>query len=313
MIDLRVLRQIALMGVLAALLSGCAGKPPPPPKTTPVYKVGAPYQIAGVWYYPREQPDYDETGIASWYGPGFHGKATANGDVYDMNALTAAHKTLPLPVNVRVTNLDNGRSMILTVNDRGPFVPGRIIDVSRRGAQLLGFGESGTAPVRVQIQESGAKAGTFIASAPHTSAEEKALVAAAPASGVSSQVLPGSVVDPKAKSRTASKGQAPPFAPQALPPAASAQTAEPVVEFRPVPAVRNIYVQAGAFRDLMNAERLRGRLLRAEPGFQVSVKLIDGKSFYRVRAGPLASVEVADATLARVIAAGQPGAQIVVD
>ena len=121
------------------------------------YKVGQPYEIKGVWYYPAEDPFYDEEGIASWYGEPFHGQLTANGEIYDMNELTAAHKTLPMPVYVRVTNLENGRSLVLRVNDRGPFIAGRIIDVSRRGAQLLGFEENGTAQVRVQVidRESG--------------------------------------------------------------------------------------------------------------------------------------------------------------
>ncbi|MGE4562585.1 MAG: septal ring lytic transglycosylase RlpA family protein [Rhodospirillales bacterium] len=115
------------------------------------YKVGNPYQIKGVWYYPREDYQYNETGIASWYGAQFHNRHTANGEVYNMNAVTAAHRTLPLPSSVRVTNLENGRSLILRVNDRGPFARGRIIDISRRGAQLLGFQKQGTAKVRVQI------------------------------------------------------------------------------------------------------------------------------------------------------------------
>ena len=122
---------------------------PPPPSGT--YKVGSPYEINGVWYYPEEDPYYDDTGIASWYGDPFHGRTTANGEIYDMNELTAAHKTLPMPVYVRVTNLENGRSLVLRVNDRGPFVSGRIIDVSRRAAQLLGFQLEGTARVRVQV------------------------------------------------------------------------------------------------------------------------------------------------------------------
>ncbi len=121
----------------------------PPPSGT--YKVGSPYEINGVWYYPKENPNYDEQGIASWYGEPFHGRTTANGEVFDMNELTAAHKTLPMPVYVRATNLENGRSLVLRVNDRGPFVSGRIIDVSRRAAQLLGFQLAGTARVRVQI------------------------------------------------------------------------------------------------------------------------------------------------------------------
>src|SRR6266478_2686966 len=117
----------------------------------PSYKVGAAYQINGVWYHPRVDYDYDETGLASWYGEAFDGQATANGEIYDLNQLSAAHKTLPLPSVVEVTNLRNGRSLRLRVNDRGPYVDGRIIDVSRRASQLLGFETSGTTPVRVRI------------------------------------------------------------------------------------------------------------------------------------------------------------------
>ena len=125
-------------------------------KTQGVYKVGDPYQINGVWYYPAEDYGYTETGIASYYGgegqgTNFHGRNTANGEVYDMNALTAAHQTLPMPSLVRVTNLENGRSVVLRINDRGPFARGRIIDVSRRSAQLLGFESQGTAKVRVEV------------------------------------------------------------------------------------------------------------------------------------------------------------------
>lgn len=115
------------------------------------YKIGTPYQINGTWYHPKEQPDYDEVGVASWYGPTFHGKATANGDVFDENALTAAHRTLPLPSMVRVTNIENNRSIILMVNDRGPFSKGRILDVSKRAADILGFRQKGTAKVRVEF------------------------------------------------------------------------------------------------------------------------------------------------------------------
>ena len=94
------------------------------------YKVGTPYQIKNVWYYPKVEYDYDETGIASWYGPNFHQKLTANGEIFDQNAITAAHRTLPMPSIVRVTNLENGRSLIVRINDRGPFAHGRIIDLS---------------------------------------------------------------------------------------------------------------------------------------------------------------------------------------
>ena len=119
------------------------------PRSAGVYKVGKPYQIDNVWYYPREQPDYDETGIASWYGPTFYGNPPPMAKLYDGNALTAAHRTLPMPVNVRVTNLDNGKSIVVRVNDRGPYARGRIIDLSRRAAELLDVVQTGTARVRV--------------------------------------------------------------------------------------------------------------------------------------------------------------------
>ncbi|HEX6442085.1 MAG TPA: septal ring lytic transglycosylase RlpA family protein [Stellaceae bacterium] len=117
----------------------------------PMYKVGPSYQINGVWYYPKVDYDYDQNGTASWYGPGFDKQVTANGEIYDMNGLTAAHKTLPLPSIVQVTNLQNGRALQLRVNDRGPYVGDRVIDLSRRAAQLLGFEGAGTAPVNVKI------------------------------------------------------------------------------------------------------------------------------------------------------------------
>lgn len=154
---------MALLGL--AMLSACSSAPPlfwEEEETEAAlldvsgdYKIGKPYQISGVWYYPHHDPNYDETGIASWYGPGFHGRTTANGEIFDQNAMTAAHTTLPLPVVVRVVNLENGRSMLLRVNDRGPFVDGRIIDVSRAAAERLGFLRQGLTLVRVQYVRGG--------------------------------------------------------------------------------------------------------------------------------------------------------------
>jgi len=115
------------------------------------YKLGTPYKINNVWYVPREEPGYDRTGTASWYGADFHGRRTANGEIYNMNALTAAHPTLPLPSYVTVTNLANNRTVLLRVNDRGPYVGGRIIDLSRTAAQELGYDQHGTAQVRVRF------------------------------------------------------------------------------------------------------------------------------------------------------------------
>lgn len=117
----------------------------------PHRKIGAPYQVSGIWYVPARDDDYAETGVASWYGPGFHGRETANGEIFDENLMTAAHPTLPLPSIARVTNTENGASILVRVNDRGPFARDRIIDLSRRAAQVLGFEDQGTAPVLVEF------------------------------------------------------------------------------------------------------------------------------------------------------------------
>jgi peptidoglycan lytic transglycosylase len=120
------------------------------PKGGGIYKVGQPYQVAGRWYVPREVDRYDQTGIASWYGTAFHGRRTANGEIYDMNALTAGHPTLPMPSYAYVTNLDNGRTILVRINDRGPYVNDRLIDLSRRSAAELGYTRHGLARVRVR-------------------------------------------------------------------------------------------------------------------------------------------------------------------
>jgi rare lipoprotein A len=115
-----------------------------------VYKTGNPYVVGGRTYYPQDDPHYHAEGLASWYGDDFHGRYTANGEIFDIDGITAAHPTLPMPSYVRVTNLANGRSIIVRVNDRGPYVGNRIIDVSSRAAHLLGFYEKGTTHVQVE-------------------------------------------------------------------------------------------------------------------------------------------------------------------
>jgi rare lipoprotein A len=127
-----------------------ASQRPGPGQSTSSYKIGKPYRIGGVWYVPREDPTYDRTGMGSWYGADFHGRKTANGETYDMNALTAAHPTLPLPSYVDVTNLANGKTVRVRVNDRGPYIGGRIIDMSRAAARQLGFESQGKAELRVR-------------------------------------------------------------------------------------------------------------------------------------------------------------------
>lgn len=112
--------------------------------------VGKPYKVAGKWYYPKDDPNYKKTGMASWYGPTFHGRMTANGEIFDRNGLTAAHTTMPLPSYARVTNVENGRSMIVRVNDRGPFHGNRVIDLSERVANMLDTKKHGVAKVKVE-------------------------------------------------------------------------------------------------------------------------------------------------------------------
>ena len=134
------------LGLLVLALAACSSSSPPG-----IYKLGKPYQIQGRWYYPEFDPNYDRVGIASWYGEPFHGRPTANGEVFDRGVVTAAHPTLPLPSLVRVVNLDNQRELVVRVNDRGPFVGDRLIDLSQEAARQLGFEGQGLAPVRVQF------------------------------------------------------------------------------------------------------------------------------------------------------------------
>lgn len=281
-----------------------------------VFKVGNPYQVAGVWYYPQIDEAYDSTGIASWYGAKFHGRPTANGEIFDQNALTAAHPTLPLPVLVRVTNLENGRSLVVRVNDRGPFAHGREIDLSRRAADLLGFLNQGTAKVRVQYvsiaprldggsyQVSSLRE-TFVAPKAETSPEERTAIAA-PVETVSSQPLappPGGSAAPAAFK---------PAAPSRIPAPAVPAAVTGDVEMVPVSGPNRIYIQAGAFQNLENAESLR-RDLSGVGSVEIKPVMLDDKPFYRVRVGPVSDVAAADTYLERVINRGHPGARIVID
>ena len=261
------------------------------PSRQGTYKVGDPYQIDDIWYYPKENPDYRETGIASWYGKPFHGRSTANGEVYDMNGVTAAHKTLPLPTYVRVTNLENGRALTVRVNDRGPFVHGRIIDLSRRSAQLLGFEKNGVARVRVEAVPS--PDDVEIAAKPVTPDSARFAVKAAPVVAVQTAQLPP---------------------PKGISEAPRPETPKPrlngtvVKELKPT----RLYVQAGAFSFLKNAESLRQRLSGLADA-SVTPAQVDGQDLYRVRVGPLASLEQADETLEKLINNGHIDARIIVD
>lgn len=151
MIPLILLALVASCGQKDLLLRPSMKANYPSDTTGGIYKIGTPYQVNNTWYYPREEENYREVGIASWYGPDFHQGVTANGEKYDMYDMTAAHRTLPLPCIARVTNLENGKTVIVRVNDRGPFVNNRIIDVSKTAAEVLGFIDQGTAKVRVEV------------------------------------------------------------------------------------------------------------------------------------------------------------------
>ena len=128
-------------------------RPPTRAENWKNYKVGEPYQVNGKWYYPKEDKNYRAVGTASWYGSEFHNRQTANGEIFDRHILSAAHPTLPLPSIVRVTNLNNGKTIQVRVNDRGPFKPGRIIDLSEAAAEELGFRDQGTARVKIQFDQ----------------------------------------------------------------------------------------------------------------------------------------------------------------
>ena len=277
----RCLRVIPVsVAVLAVAACGSSDRKkaivaPPPQEGT--YKIGEPYDIDGVTYRPRVDEDYDETGFASWYGPKFHGKRTANGEFFDMNAVSAAHLTLPMPSMVRVSNLDNGRSLAVRVNDRGPFVRGRIIDMSRRGAQLLGFRYKGTARVRVRIM-------------PEESRRLAAVAKVTPRPSSMARQPDGVVFEPLPK-RTG--------------------TVETASLSAPGAAIERVYIQAGAFLNKENASKLKARL--APIGRAVIAPRGEGPLLYRVLLGPYADIAQARSLLGLVSARSRADAKIVSD
>ena len=315
---------------IALLLSACAetelvvhsakqvrnvlseGKPPGR------YKVGSPYEINGVWYYPKVDYGYVETGIASWYGPNFHNKDTANGEVFDQNAITAAHRTLPMPSFVRVTNLENGRALVVRINDRGPFAHSRIIDLSRRSAQLLGFQRQGTAKVRVEIlpEESRRIAEAYKSGKPVRLASFTPEQVPAPDAAPSVAVSQGSV----SKVPGVVALNAPPSPVSTAAPSATDQSSalDLTRQSRSRTVIQTnaeqteIFVQAGAFTNAANADKLSRILANVGP-VRIVPRQINGKYFYRVRFGPLDDVEDADRILKAVIAKGYPGARVIVE
>ncbi len=269
-----------------------------PTQSSGTFKVGNPYQIAGRTYTPVERYTYEESGIASWYGPGFHGKSTASGERFDRYELTAAHRTLQMPSFVRVTNLENGRSLVVRVNDRGPFSKGRIIDLSDKAAELIGMKGAGTARVKIQLLE-----------------EESRIVAEAAKRGI----------DTRGTARVLNEtGQLPPHFGGIRPPVQVASNDPVIQNIPPKPDVdvhvkndvtypdpvvtkvpiqpTGIYVQTGAFGNYNNALALQNKL-SAFGNANVSETMVNGNLLYRVRLGPFQDVPAADTTLGKVQAA----------
>ncbi len=285
--------DIIPMALLSAPAASASAMRPAPHQPAPVAKpyAGPPYEVDGKWYVPTYEPDYDEVGVASWYGPTFHGEKSASGEVFDEMALTAAHPTLPLPSLVRVTNLENGKTAIVRLNDRGPFVDDRIIDLSRGVAEALDMRAKGTAKVRVQ----------YVGPAP-----------AAPNS-----TPPGETMFAAAPQQPQSPAKAPVMTAEAMPPLVPA---EPVIEYRAAAPLAEaprhadiahdraretvgLYIQAGSFSDLANAQQHRQRMQAHGPATVTSAQ-VNGAVFYRVMVGPWQSRAMAEQMQDRIHAAG---------
>ena len=298
------------------------------PKGGGRYHVGKPYKIAGLRYTPREDPAYDRKGTASWYGALFHGRYTANGEIYDMDRLSAAHPTLPLPVYAHVTNLRNGRSIVVRVNDRGPFKKDRIIDLSRRSAEVLGFKQRGTAPVRVRYLRRAPLSGedsyerkylagrgyrhyASKASTPRDAAGQNPIAVASldrDAPPPPPDRRPVTAAMPKLAAVSASGS----LTMQELIAASEATGSIPTPARLAPPRVASLdgpAIQAGSFKNRGNAERARVTLAEIGP-VDVTEVVIGGESYFRVRVGPFADEIEAAATLPLVTDAGYQGAKI---
>jgi rare lipoprotein A len=288
------------------------------PRVEPRSRYGNPpfYDVFGKRYYVLSSSvAYVERGVASWYGPGFHEVRTSTGERYDMYGMTAAHRTLPLPAYVRVTNLQNGRSVVVRVNDRGPFVGNRIIDLSYTAASRLDMLRNGTAMVEVRAldptapREQGAPLLSVAPMAPTGQAGVAAGAATANLASANGVATPGVAtpgVSAGAAPSVATPGVAPGSAPPATVPGSNAAQAA---------AIRAaLFVQAGAFADPANAERLAAKLRGGGYGkIFVRDDLIAGRKMYRVRIGPVADVPEFDRIVAALERTGVHDAHLALD
>jgi rare lipoprotein A len=281
------------------------------------FKVGKPYDVFGTTYVPQETYSYSEKGVASWYGPGFHGNQTASGETYDKYDYTAAHRTLQMPSLVRVTNLDNGRSVIVRVNDRGPFAKGRIIDVSKRAAQQLDMIGTGTARVKVELLSDESRK---IAEGARRGIKSKGVEIAMNETGrlpaIYNQfdlasIETASGIDAPRTSSNIIRGSD----------VSREQLSYDDLNVKPVQNVNadsinpitgnDMFVQVGAFGNQSNAQRLSQNLASIAPS-RVDPVDYSGRTLYKVRLGPMKSVDEADRVLREVIQSGQSDAAIIV-
>jgi rare lipoprotein A len=315
-------RYCIIIFVSAFLLVGCAtshygsGHSP----TQGNFKVGSAYQVSGKWYTPTESYSYDETGISSWYGDEFNGKRTANGEIFDKNALTAAHPTLQLPSLIRVTNLENGRSAVLRVNDRGPFAKSRLIDVSHKAANVLGYDGNGTARVRVQVLERESRIIADAARKGYTPAQQMAMAYEQPVQVAGAEQKTIEVANAQTglpepitqvENNAVQSTEIAPLPPQNVTKADIDDLNKQLQRKYPVEPTA-LYIQVGAFTDVNNANALKQKL-SSIGHTQIFQTTVNGRLFNRVRIGPVQSTDKADAMLKRTLAAGYPGARIVVD
>lgn len=318
------LRVKGLILVMLLALGACA-TPRHGGEPSPHYKVGKPYKVNGRWYRPAADPDYDEIGIASWYGDGFHGRLTANGEIFDQNRITAAHTTLPLPSLVEVENLENGRKIVVRVNDRGPFAHGRVIDLSREAARRLGFERKGLARVRVRYAGRaglpGARGGLRRPPQRPAAASPVVARAAPPEPGVRPESGPEPATDTPEEDIAdilAVLDEAQPLTPGAEK-VALAETAEtPPVADVPArapaasPESPTLFaIRIAALWSLDYIETLRGRLGDIGPLRLARVENASGEVFYRVTMGPYADRAEAARRLEAVREAGYADAALV--
>ena len=278
---------LAATVLCAFLLSACGGSPPVP-QVKGHYKLGAPYTIKGRTYYPKFDPTYERTGVASWYGDAFHGKATANGERFDKNRISAAHPTLPLPSIVEVTNLENGRRLELRVNDRGPFVEDRLIDLSEAAARELGFKRKGLAKVRVRFMA--------LADATGTPPRPVRVAASEPAKPRAPLERPR-----QAETRLPRSAIAANSAPAAGPAAGTSAGAC---------ATDGHYVQVAALSNTASADEISRRLVSLGSVWIDEVKGTS-RDLYRLRLGPLDTRSSAFDMLARIYRMGYEEAYVV--